>query len=51
MRHYSLRVVDPEQALIQFYECEYRNSLDAVAAAKRLVPLDPKFEKWGKGCA
>lgn len=59
MTHYSLRVVDAEQAIHQFYECEYRNSLDAVEAAKGLV-CDGNVEIWsdswhvatvGKNCA
>ena len=45
MTHYSLRIVTPEEAIVQFYECEYRDTLDALEAAKRLV-CDGTVEVW-----
>lgn len=43
--HYSLRMIDPDQAVIQFYECEFANAPDALDAASRLLS-DGMIEVW-----
>jgi hypothetical protein len=43
--HYSLRAIAPDEAIIQFYECEYTNALDALEAAKCLLS-DGSVEVW-----
>ena len=30
MTHYSLRVINPDEAIARYYECEFQNSLDAL---------------------
>ena len=45
MTRYSLRLVNLDEAIVQFYECEYRNALDALEAAKHLSS-DGMVEVW-----
>ena len=45
MTHYSLRKINPDETIIQFYECEYRNALDALDAAQCLS-TDGTIEVW-----
>ena len=45
MTHYSLRMINPDEAIVQFYECDYRDALDALDAAKCLVS-DGTIEVW-----
>ena len=45
MARYSLRLVNRDEVIVQIYECEYRNALDALEAAK-LLSSGGAVEVW-----